>query len=218
MLLSKSSEYSDVRLDDEEIIINHPENRVCKGPWPYLPWALAIFLSLLLIRNIWGQSEESRERQAWGSYEAGFATDIDQTRPLIRLKQVQFYGSFRVNDEGIWHLSRNDSEPVYVGKPSPEIDLAWDALIIPRFAGLYREDAERLGLTLSGDDYEHDRIWIEPSGYHDLHCLNYIRRALDREYYTEIVFDRTTPVMPGMASDRLHLGEACLSEGELLGP
>ncbi|ETI29101.1 hypothetical protein G647_01554 [Cladophialophora carrionii CBS 160.54] len=134
------------------------------------------------------------------------ADDVeDETKPLIRLKHVQFHGSFRVGDDGIWRLSRNQSEPVYVGQPSPEIDRAWDSLIIPRFAGFYSDEAERLGLALSEDDYEHGRVWVEPSGYHDLHCLNYIRQALDREYYTDIVFDRTTPVMPGMAGDRLHL-------------
>jgi hypothetical protein len=36
---------------------------------------------------------------------------------------------------------------------------------------------------------------------------NYIRKALDWEYYTDITVDRTTPEHPGHASHRLHLGK-----------
>lgn len=40
-----------------------------------------------------------------------------------------------------------------------------------RFVAYSPSEAESLGLGLSEKDYEHGHVWVEPSGYHDLHCL-----------------------------------------------
>jgi hypothetical protein len=171
----------------------------------------------------------------------------------IRLEEKRFYGAFRVDSDGYWHLSSKPSEPVYVGKPSIEMDNHWTRLITRElsltclpfeywamtepFYGHTAAEVKKLGLEADPDDYEPGLGYetplfrTEPSTYHDLHCLvrvndacsmfvwivlltrlqNYIRKALDWEYYTDIHVDRTTPEHPGHASHRLHLGESLRS-------
>lgn len=50
------------------------------------------------------------------------------------------------------------------------------SIVAARFAGFSSSEADSLGLTLTEKDYEHGRVWVEPSGYHDLHCL--VRESL----------------------------------------
>jgi hypothetical protein len=98
-----------------------------------------------------------------------------------------------------------------------------------RFYGHTADEVMKLGLQADPEDYEKGMGYdtplfrTEPSTYHDLHCLvgaqhptdwvvwtddlqNYIRKALDWEYYTDITVSRTAPEHPGHASHRLHLG------------
>jgi hypothetical protein len=64
------------------------------------------------------------------------AMDLD-VRPVdpvtvqshIRLEKKKFYGAFRVDDDGYWHISTKPSEPRYVGRPSRELDNNWVRLV-----------------------------------------------------------------------------------------
>lgn len=55
--------------------------------------------------------------------------DLVTVQTFIRLEERRFHGAFRVDDDGFWHISTNPDEPVYVGKPSREMDNAWIRLV-----------------------------------------------------------------------------------------
>jgi hypothetical protein len=55
--------------------------------------------------------------------------DLATVQTYIRLERKRFYGAFRVDDEGYWHISTKPSEPRYVGRPSRELDNNWVRLV-----------------------------------------------------------------------------------------
>jgi hypothetical protein len=111
------------------------------------------------------------------------------------LEEKRFHGAFRVDDDGYWHISTDPEEPVYVGKPSRELDNNWIRLVTrkhillstkapqaetvtaARFYGHTAAEVQKLGLQADPQDYEKGLTYdtplfrTEPSTYHDLHCL-----------------------------------------------
>ncbi|KAJ5689014.1 hypothetical protein N7462_003406 [Penicillium macrosclerotiorum] len=64
------------------------------------------------------------------TYENGFSTDLDALKPQIQLHQVQFTGGLELNETGKLHRIIDPEQPQYVGPPTPEIDAAWDELML----------------------------------------------------------------------------------------
>jgi hypothetical protein len=48
----------------------------------------------------------------------------------IQLHQVQFSGGLELNETGKLHRIVDPERPQYVGPPTPEIDAAWDDLML----------------------------------------------------------------------------------------
>ncbi|KPI44235.1 uncharacterized protein AB675_8344 [Cyphellophora attinorum] len=199
-----SSIYTQVRTEDDNDFI--PGLHHNKGNSPLL-WLAVVVLSLLLAGNAWHQGGLFNTRNPRGSYEKGFKTELVQT--YIRLEEKRFHGAFRVDDQGYWHMSTNPDEQHML-----ESQVArWTMLghSPARFYGHTAAEVQKLGLQADPEDYEPGLGYetplfrTEPSTYHDLHCLDYVRKALDWEYYTDITVNRTAPEHPGHASHRLHL-------------
>lgn len=64
-----------------------------------------------------------------GSYETGFATELDAVKSQIALENRWIYGTPRWTKEGVGSLDLDSNEPKYVGEPTDELDQAWDDFI-----------------------------------------------------------------------------------------
>ncbi|KAL6824666.1 hypothetical protein J3E69DRAFT_367122 [Trichoderma sp. SZMC 28015] len=95
------------------------------------------------------------------------------------LHTVRFDATIKFNDS---HLAyRPPTEPAYVGQPSPEIDNNWENLL----------GAVNIFVTPSEQKLLGTELWLDPATglvtvFHDLHCLNMLRKALYIEHYPEI--------------------------------
>lgn len=105
----------------------------------------------------------------------------------------------------------------YRGKPSPEIDAAWLEIGLGTPAiRLYDDDLKRLNKSDTPDRPLH-RIPDEFGGgylamlevFHLLHCLNSLRKAMDKEYYAE-----ERAMHGGERANRAHDGKSYHRQGE----
>ncbi|KAF8971078.1 hypothetical protein BDZ97DRAFT_1337008 [Flammula alnicola] len=74
---------------------------------------------------------------------------------------------------------------LYQQSPSPEVDAAWEDLYNFGVSRITKQEASRLvnqTYRLPGDE---DHYVIQLDVFHQLHCLNLLRKAVHREYYTE---------------------------------
>lgn len=105
----------------------------------------------------------------------------------------------------------------YRGKPSPEIDAAWLEIGLGTPAiRLYDDDLKRLNKSDTPDRPLH-RIPEEFGGgylamlevFHLLHCLDSLRKAMDKEYYAE-----ERAMHGGERANRAHDGKSYPRQGE----
>jgi Mycotoxin biosynthesis protein UstYa len=74
-------------------------------------------------------------------------------------------------------------EPKYFGNPSEEIDAAWKNLLKGKFPGVSDEEARGLGFQESDRNPATGNFHIAIDVFHSLHCLNAVRKELDKDYY-----------------------------------
>ncbi|KAJ5890475.1 uncharacterized protein N7473_006703 [Penicillium subrubescens] len=115
------------------------------------------------------------------TYEHGFSTDLDALKSQIQLHQVKFTGGLELNETGKLHRIIDPGQPQYVGPPTPEIDAAWDELMLALDLDLPVTESADVTWTMKGQENNKYRVSLDL--YHSLHCLNAIRRALDSDYY-----------------------------------
>lgn len=48
----------------------------------------------------------------------------------LGLTKVKFYGGVQIDPNGTYSLTHNPAEPNFVGPSSPEIDEAWDRMLL----------------------------------------------------------------------------------------
>ncbi|KXL43994.1 MAG: hypothetical protein FE78DRAFT_541918, partial [Acidomyces sp. 'richmondensis'] len=137
---------------------------------------LLLFVNLLLL-NL----RPHPIRGLYGSFKDGFDTDLEIVRSEIELQQVTFTGGIHYDETGHVYIEET-AGPRFVGLPEPAIDEAWESLLRGQIINLPSEEA--------GDVL--DRTYLNPSfglfetgldAFHQLHCINRIRMALDEEYY-----------------------------------
>jgi len=202
-LIPKSEKIED---DESEIPLSLPSSvqiprklRRLNLTLGFLPWALCIILSASLATV----SSDHRKAHRHGSYETGFDTDLGPAKPSLGLTKVKFYGGIQVDPNGTYYLTHNPDEPHYVGESSPEIDDAWERMLLhKRYLGLTPKEAAETDFPIDEKDWIFDLYWVSPNTFHTLHCLNYIRRSLDRAYYTDI---EDLPARPFRMTHRMHL-------------
>jgi len=149
---------------------------------PRLPWILSTvgfaILSLFLLN-------EKRASRIIGKYETGFKTEFEPAALAIQLERVRFSGTPLFRENGTAYRKVNANEPQYVGPPSDEIDSAWAGLIHGRYVSI-TEDEARNAWGENYEEYYQDPVLGFVAGLdviHTLHCVNRIRKEIDRDYY-----------------------------------
>ena len=59
-----------------------------------------------------------------------FCVDTGAARHISELTEYRFTGGIEVDSQGKLYRKISPTEPQYVGDPTPEIDRAWDDLLI----------------------------------------------------------------------------------------
>ncbi|KAI3342238.1 hypothetical protein F4824DRAFT_195251 [Ustulina deusta] len=116
------------------------------------------------------------------SYETGFDTDLEPLRSSIYLKKVKFTGGLKFHENGTTYRAIQPGVPQYVGEPSDEMDRRWRSLIRGQAVDLRGQEAE----SVADITYQKPGGWYltGPDSFHQLHCLDVIRKALRPDYYT----------------------------------
>ncbi|PPJ52310.1 hypothetical protein CBER1_09242 [Cercospora berteroae] len=131
------------------------------------------------------------------TYETGFDTELDSAFPAIHIKKVRFTGGLHYDENGtVLRNSLPGGGPEWVGPPNPATDKLWDDLghiagvaLVGHEADMVRGRTKQLqtGEYITGLDV-----------FHQLHCLNKVRKALYPAYYHD---------PDGSEISALHTGE-----------
>jgi hypothetical protein len=70
----------------------------------------------------------------------------------------------------------------YVGRPSPELDAAWDDLIGTRYLAFTDQQKSSFDIKISRSD-EDGLYRAGPDVFHSLHCVDKLRRTIDGYLY-----------------------------------
>ncbi|KAJ8091063.1 hypothetical protein PM082_024673 [Marasmius tenuissimus] len=82
-----------------------------------------------------------------------------------------------------FHSGINGDTTKYMGPPSPEVDAAWDELYGFGMSKISKHEADQLPLRTVRISGDRDRYAVQLDVFHQLHCLNMIRKALYPDYY-----------------------------------
>lgn len=89
-------------------------------------------------------------------------------------------------ERSLWMNEVTDGN-VYRGKPRPELDAAWDELVLYSNLKLTAEDLKKINRTsvrLSDASGQlTDYYWSGLNVHHQIHCLKLVRQALYPDYY-----------------------------------
>ncbi|QKX64823.1 uncharacterized protein TRUGW13939_11999 [Talaromyces rugulosus] len=111
----------------------------------------------------------------------GLDTELELFKPHIEMYKTTFSSDLDWDANGtLWRISRPGSLQ-YVGDPSPEIDANWEDLTQGVAIDIKGPEAK----GIEGTTYQKpDGSWfLAIEAFHQLHCLNMIRKALDVEHY-----------------------------------
>ncbi|KAI1268091.1 hypothetical protein F5Y18DRAFT_424412 [Xylariaceae sp. FL1019] len=184
--------------EEEETLLRAEEFKAQRRTWaPHnILFAISVLLNILFVLfniSLWAHERVSSLKS---SYDEGFSTDLGPAKSQIELVTRSFTGGVNLDADGSFNMDQTGSE--YIGEPSPEVDAAWDELL--------------LGLNLDFDTSQADLgdttfRWPESgfyfSGldvYHSLHCLNRLRQAIYPDYYIRML---NLPHSPAKAE---HIG------------
>ncbi|KAJ6127877.1 hypothetical protein N7471_009094 [Penicillium samsonianum] len=111
-------------------------------------------------------------------------TELQPLQSVLKTEKIRFSGRLVYDDNGTLVQEYWDPDsPKYTGEPSDELDQRWD--------DLFSDD----GVDLRGDEADtiRDQTFEKPGGwstvgidvFHQIHCLNMLRKGLRRDYYTK---------------------------------
>ncbi|PMD46157.1 hypothetical protein L207DRAFT_377570, partial [Hyaloscypha variabilis F] len=91
-----------------------------------LPWVICaiLFTFLVITQTI------HRSHRAHDTYETGFDTEFNFANGALGMKKVKFISDIHIDPNGTVYLSQDPDGPHYVGPPSPDIDQAWDDMLL----------------------------------------------------------------------------------------
>jgi len=125
------------------------------------------------------------------SYETGFTTDFADATRAITTTQRATAGHLRYNktNNTVERISEPGA-PQYFGEPSAELDAAWYELMRGEFFALTEQEAQVFldnPVSDSGNlvrvpttDHYHAELGM----FHNLHCVNALRKRIDSDYYS----------------------------------
>jgi hypothetical protein len=99
----------------------------------------------------------------------------------IQVSNVKFTGGIKFYDNGTMYRD-NGPGPAYVGRPTQEIDDAWEQLIGTRYLA-FTED-QRSSFSVRIDKGSVDGLYrAGPDAFHSLHCVDKLRQTIDGYLY-----------------------------------
>ncbi len=143
-----------------------------------LPWVLALTFAITTAWALLRDSSPSSVCLQSNTY----VTEFEPAQQGLSVKQVRFTSGIRHGANGSLYRT-NPEQKAYVGRPHPDIDLAWYDMTKGLDIFATEEEAAKVGKDLyrfPGTGL----FQVEIEWLHDLHCLNYIRKSFDYEYYT----------------------------------
>ncbi|KAK5994231.1 hypothetical protein PT974_07674 [Cladobotryum mycophilum] len=144
---------------------------VSEWGWVFSTFAFAI-LSLVLVLD-------RRNNASATGFDVGSLTDLGIAREAIKTEVRRFTGAIIILSDG--SITRKIEGTQYVGPASPNIDAAWDDLLLAREMGLHEDEAGHLKDYTLKNNKGNYIISLHVS--HSLHCINMLRRHVDFQYY-----------------------------------
>ncbi|KAJ7151366.1 hypothetical protein C8R43DRAFT_486944 [Mycena crocata] len=149
---------------------------------PQAPWILSLIL-LVLLSASW--KFHKIDYCSPSSFERGFELKLAAAKSHIRIHKVKYHGTPQFASDGEEYVDDMPGEVTYVGKPSEEIDEAWNELTKKRFFLLSADEAR------AAWGYGFRKYWNDGWGgyaasldlFHTLHCLDHIRKSLYPGHY-----------------------------------
>ena len=153
-----------------------------------LPWVIStIVLAGLLIASLINQfvSRSSHTSSSPRGADA-LLTDLPDARRAIVYERQRYTGELKFDEESKRVVRVLDSEIEYLGEPSDEIEDAWETMLRYEFPMLYADEVP--------DDLdevnrlEDKHFHFEPDLFHNLHCLNEIRKEVSKTLYPASIY------------------------------
>lgn len=185
MKFSRTPNYEEVRQSEDGFGESSPVIQPPTTLFLYMGWVFAgVFAFTTGFQAFLQTRSYNRHTLAPGTFGTGFTTEFDIFKPYVRQELKMFYGGPRWYDNGTGYIVRNPSEPRYVGPPTDELDAAWEELVKGRYFNVTEEEAE-MAFGKPHGLYNHPDIGylVGLDVYHALHCVDELRKALDRDYY-----------------------------------
>ncbi|ESK82890.1 hypothetical protein Moror_1378 [Moniliophthora roreri MCA 2997] len=108
---------------------------------------------------------------------------LERTQPLL------YSPANHLLEEKLVTFRRGPEEQIYREKPSPEVDKAWEDLYAFQLTKISKREADQLVNKTTRLTYDPDHYLVELDVFHQLHCLNMIRKTLHSDYYKSMKTD-----------------------------
>ncbi|CAG7554469.1 unnamed protein product [Fusarium equiseti] len=139
------------------------------------------------VSGTWYGTKDLLERCGSNRYPADF---VSREAVPLKLKTINFDDllQYNITSHKVYR-EMNPSLPLYFGPPSPAIDAAWEKLLHYQYPAVSEEEiAMNPALSFSSNDRHpmtgkyHGALDV----FHNLHCLNMVRKQFDKDYYGEM--------------------------------
>ncbi|KAE8358393.1 hypothetical protein BDV27DRAFT_163623 [Aspergillus caelatus] len=171
IFFKRMKEYTYEKLNPNEL----PKSSKTTFNWQIgLPWILSAILALFSGYLLF------RQPATHGAYR----TDFPDVQPYVTYEERTFTGKFYYNEETqMIEREVDPTKPQYAGPPSPEIDAAWAELLRGEFPAITDQEAAPYKPNIKKFP-DTGNYHFELDVFHSLHCLNYIRMYVDKDYYS----------------------------------
>ncbi|CZR52525.1 uncharacterized protein PAC_02402 [Phialocephala subalpina] len=150
----------------------------------WLGWLMASFFAFTTTYFVYEARYRTQHATGPGSFATGFRTEFENIKNIIKEEPTMFWGGPRWHQNGTSYKIHNPNEPMYVGPPSDRIDEAWDELLVGRYFTVTEGEAEStFGKPHGLHNHKNLGYLIGLDVFHTLHCVDQLRKMLDRDYY-----------------------------------
>ncbi|KAK8007182.1 hypothetical protein PG989_001173 [Apiospora arundinis] len=145
--------------------------RAYRNPWIILPWTVALVFICLV-----GYLDHQLRAQR-GAVELPYSP----ANHMIQYENREFEFAF------------GENRTQYENEPSPELDSIWNDLFSMGIVAISQEEASQLYEKTQRLPHDpENRYIITMSVFHELHCINMLRKQLFPEYYTQFRIENRT--------------------------